>query len=173
MRSRQQVLKWVLKETSVLRLVSNPVCSVYMQATGCGCFLRAAAKCQTMCVSNSAQGKVKPKKKGLASTPTYLFFVVLGWLCRCVFVCVCFAWVSVPPETLRTGACLTGSQICVYSRLLICFCCFFFSTLLKQQKSQAAGKYSPPSFFPLHTLSSKYCTLSWPFIWGVMRVCPL
>lgn len=134
-------------------------------------FLRAAAKCQTMCVSNSAQGKVKPKKKGLASTPTYLFFLC-GWLCRCVFVCVCFAWVSVPPETLQTGACLTGSQICVYSRLLICFCCFFFFHTSKATEIAGGWKIlpPPPSFFPLHTHSSKYCTLSWPFIWGVMRV---
>lgn len=51
-------------------------------------FLRAAAKCQTMCVSNSAQGKVKPKKKGLASTPTYLFFYVGDCVDVYLYVCV-------------------------------------------------------------------------------------
>ncbi len=58
--SRQQVLKWVLKEPFVLRLVSNPVCSVYGGHL-VWVFQCAAAKCQTMCVSKYAQGHPKER----------------------------------------------------------------------------------------------------------------
>lgn len=63
----------VLKEPSILRLVSNPVCSGDVEATGCGCFLRVAAKCQTMCVSKYAPGKVKTmKERAYSFIPFYV-----------------------------------------------------------------------------------------------------
>lgn len=45
--------------------------------------LCAAAKCQTMCGSKYAQGKVSDEKKVRASTPTHLFMFVC---CVCVHV---------------------------------------------------------------------------------------
>lgn len=38
------------------------------------------------------------------------------------------AWVFLPPETLHTGAALTGSQISLFSSQ-ICLCCLVFQTV--------------------------------------------
>lgn len=97
----------------------------------------------------SRKGETLKKK---ASTPTHLFVGVCVCVYLCVYVlCGCF----LPPETLQTAVRLTGSQICIYSRLRICWC-FFFPHTSKTTESQLSGKYffSP---FPLETYISKYC----------------
>lgn len=123
--SRQQVLKWVLKEPSVLRLVSNPVCSVYMQGTGCGC-LCAAAKCQTMCVSKYAQGKVKTKRKMPTSTPTYLFHVGDCVYTVCVCLCVCCVGVCASGDTSDWRLFDWQPNLCLFlsADLFVLFFCF-------------------------------------------------
>lgn len=98
----------------------------------------------------SRKGETLKKKSVYSYTP------FCGGVCMCVFVCVCVVWVFfLPPETLQTAARLTGSQICIYSRLRICWC-FFFHTLLKQQNRSCQENTFFPAF-PLETYISKYC----------------
>lgn len=139
---RQQVLNWVLQEPSVFRLLSNP--SALLMCGGayvCGCSLCAAAKCQTVCVSNRTQGKVK-RESQCASLCTY-FRTVFLWVCVCICVyfclCGCFRFTKTP----QTGAFLTGSQISVYSCLQICSCCFCFSTQCWNNRIEVKRKIFP------------------------------
>lgn len=92
-------------------------------------------------------------QKESVSVYSYIPFHVGGCVYVCVSIYVCVAWTPLPPEILQTGAGLTGSQICVYSRLKICLYCFFvFHTLLKQHHCSWQGNTFSPFFPPAHIL---------------------
>lgn len=64
-------------------------------------------------------------------------------LCVCVRVRV--AWVFLPPETLQTGACLTGSEICLFSSAgLFVWSGSVFHSFPKQQDEK---ENIPPRFY--------------------------
>lgn len=64
---------------------------------GVGVFLCVAAKCQTMCVSKYAPGKVKTMKERAYS---FIPFYVVDWICASVCVCVCCVGVYASWDTL-------------------------------------------------------------------------
>lgn len=63
----------------------------------------------------------------------------------CCSVCVRVAWVFLPPETLQTGACLTGSEICLFSSAgLFVWSGSVFHSFPKQQDEKGN---IPPVFY--------------------------
>lgn len=61
-------------------------------------------------------------QKETVSLYSYIPFHVGDGVCMYVSIslCVCVVWVFLPPETLQTGACLTGSEICLFSSADLC-----------------------------------------------------
>lgn len=146
--SRQQVLKWVLKEPSVLRLVSNPVYSGYMKGTGCGCFCLQLLNIRQCVCLNMLKERCKPK----THTPTYLF-VFVHTVCACARVCV---GVFASWDTTDWRLFDWQLNLCLFSSVDLFVLFFCLPHTSKATKSQLAGRYFFP-FSPVYT--SKYCTV--------------
>lgn len=135
----RQVVKWILEEACVWRLVITMSAVFIWSALGvCVCVQLLNVR-QCVCPNML-------KERWKTNTPTHLFM----WVIVCMCVSVWVVWVLLPLETLQTGACLTGSQISVYSCPQICLCWFFSHT--KATDLQIARKSFLPPFCCRHTL---------------------
>lgn len=62
----------------------------------------------------SRKGEWRKESEGIYSYTLFHVGLLCVCSCMCLLMCACVVWVFLPPETLQTGACLTGSQICLF-----------------------------------------------------------
>lgn len=139
--SRQKVLKWALKEPSVLRLSSNPAC-LGISGLGVGVFVW---------VSEYAQGKVKTK----STPPTYLI--------TCATV-----WAFPPPERLHFSD--WQLNLCLFSSVDLFVFNFVFLCISKAARLQSAGKHFP-LLCPAYKHYTKYYTLTLSSLAALISMC--